>query len=502
MLLFTEGGGLSSGVPIWITFGILLVCILTEGIYFKIMLPITLIAACFTIIYGYIFRDSLTYTPGSDFYYYQDNLAAVLCVSCSLGFILKYQKYMWDKQNQELEKAMKAAEDEKLNAEKANEAKTRFLASMSHDIRTPMNAIVGMVDIARYDIDDTEKVKDCLDKISSSSTQLLNLLNNVLDMSEIEHDELKLKDVQFNMEEILENIQVVLTQSARSRKVDLNFFVNIEHPNLIGDSVRFRQMLMNIISNGIKYTENFGKVDVNVEEVRSDDEDFAQFVIEVIDTGVGMTEEFIDNHMFKPFERSSERAVQKVEGSGIGMSITKGIIEAMDAELEVESEVGEGSKFTVRVGFKKDNAIQKNFVKEKDGLTILDATGKNLLVVEDNEINMEIIKAILERTHAKVTCVWDAEEAIDIISASNEGHFDLIFMDIQLPGMDGYAATRAIRCMERNDTATIPIIAMTANAFAQDVEKALNSGMNAHIAKPIDIDELFQKMYHFLYTVE
>jgi CheY-like chemotaxis protein len=259
---------------------------------------------------------------------------------------------------------------------------------------------------------------------------------------------------------------------------------------------------MNIIGNGIKYTENFGKVDVKVEEVRSDDEDIAEFVIEVNDTGVGMTEEFIDKHIFSPYERSSERAVQKVEGSGIGMNIVKGIIEAMGAELEVESEVGEGTKVTVRVGFKLDRAIHKNFVKENDGLVILDATGKNLLVVEDNEINMEIMQAILERTHAHVTCVWDAEEALDLFTASNEGHFDLILMDIQLPGMDGYAATRAIRNMDRKDATTIPIIAMTANAFAQDVEKALNSGMNAHIAKPIDIDELFQKMYHFLYTIE
>jgi CheY-like chemotaxis protein len=172
----------------------------------------------------------------------------------------------------------------------------------------------------------------------------------------------------------------------------------------------------------------------------------------------------------------------------------------MGAELTIESEVGKGSDFKVCMSFKKDNEIQKNFSDDKDGMPVLDATGKNLLVVEDNEINMEIIKAILERTHAHVTCAWDAEEAIDIISESREGHFDLILMDIQMPGMDGYAATRTIRCMDRKDTATMPIIAMTANAFAQDVEKAFNSGMNAHIAKPIDIDELFQKMYHFLYT--
>ena len=191
--------------------------------------------------------------------------------------------------------------------------------------------------------------------------------------------------------------------------------------------------------------------------------------------------------------------MQKVEGSGIGMSITKSIIDAMGADLRIESTVGEGSKFFVRMRFKRDKEVQKNF-RQEDGISILDATGKNILVVEDNDTNMEIIKAILERTHAHVTCAWDAEEAIDIISKSKEGRFDLILMDIQMPGMDGYCAARAIRSMDRRDSMTVPIIAMTANAFAQDVEKALNAGMNAHIAKPIDVDELFQKMYHFLYT--
>ncbi len=500
MLLMTDGGGLSSGVPIWIAFGIILVCILTSGIYFKIMMPLTLIAVAATFIYGYINRETLVFVADNDFYYYQDNLAAVFGVSCSLGIILKYQKYINDRQNIKLEKARQEAENEKLNAQKANAAKTNFLANMSHDIRTPMNAIVGMVDIARYNIDDKEKVQDCLNKIGSSSTQLLNLLNNILDMSEIEMEELKLKEVQFNMVELIENIQVVLSQMARSRKVDLSVTYDIVNTNLVGDSVRLRQVLMNIISNSIKYTEAFGRVDVNIKETVSGNDDLASFCFEIKDTGVGMTEDFVENHIFKPFERANDRFVQKVEGSGIGMSITKGILDSMGAELTIESEVGKGSDFKVCMSFKKDNEIQKNFSDDKDGMPVLDATGKNLLVVEDNEINMEIIKAILERTHAHVTCAWDAEEAIDIISESREGHFDLILMDIQMPGMDGYAATRTIRCMDRKDTATMPIIAMTANAFAQDVEKAFNSGMNAHIAKPIDIDELFQKMYHFLYT--
>lgn len=382
----------------------------------------------------------------------------------------------------------------------ANKAKSTFLSNMSHDIRTPMNAIVGMTDIAKYNIDDKEKVQDCLDKITASSTQLLNLLNNILDMSEIEMDMLKLKESSFNMTELAENIQVVLSQMARGRKVEFEMSCDIKHANLLGDAVRLRQVLMNIISNGIKYTEASGKVAVSIrEDLEGGDSDYALLDIAVEDTGVGMTQDFIDHYIFRPFERAEDRRVQKVEGSGIGMSITKSIIDAMGAALRIESTVGEGSKFFVRMRLKKDKDVQKNFVQE-DGLLILDATGRNILVVEDNELNMEIITAILERTHANVTCAWNAEEAVDIITRSEEGCFDLILMDIQMPGMDGYSAARTIRGMDRKDAMTVPIMAMTANAFAQDVEKALNAGMNAHIAKPIDVDELFQKMYHFLCT--
>ena len=497
MFLWAEGGGIESGMPVWLTFGILLVCIMTKGIYFKVLLVLTVVTDAAIVMYGYFHQDTFKYID-NDFYYYQDNLIAILLVAATIGLILKYQNYIENKQKERIEKAVIEAEQEKQNAQKANIAKTNFLASMSHDIRTPMNAIVGMTDIAKYNIDDKDKVWECLNKITASSTQLLNLLNNILDMSEIEMDELKLKETQFSMTEMVENLHVVLSQMARGRKVELEMTCEAEHVNLMGDVVRLRQVLMNMVSNSIKYTEAFGRVRAAVKEC-SDDEDYAVFDIVVEDTGVGMTEEFIQNQMFQPFERAQDKYVQKIEGSGIGMSITKRILDAMGAELRIESTVGVGSKFLVHVRFKKDKEIQKNF-RQEDGVAVLDATGKRILVVEDNDVNMEIITAILEHTHAHVTCAWDAEEAIDLISQSMEGHYDMILMDIQMPGMDGYAATRAIRSMDRKDTMTIPIMAMTANAFAQDVEKALSAGMNAHIAEPIDVDELFQKMYHFLYV--
>lgn len=499
LFLWAEGGGIESGMPVWLTFGILLVCIMTSGIYFRILLVLTVVMDVAIILYGYSHQDTFKYIDNERYYYF-DNMIAILVVAGTIGLILKYQKYVEKKQTQRIEKAVIEAEQEKHNAERANVAKTNFLANMSHDIRTPMNAIVGMTDIAKYNIDDKEKVQDCLDKITASSTQLLNLLNNILDMSEIEMEMLKLKESQFSMTELAENIQIVLAQMARGRKVEFEMTCDVEHTNLLGDAVRLRQVLMNIISNGIKYTGAFGRVNVTIrEDLESGDDDYAFFDVVVEDTGVGMSQDFIDHSIFKPFERAEDRRVQKVEGSGIGMSITKSIIDAMGADLRIESTVGEGSKFFVRMRFKRDKEVQKNF-RQEDGISILDATGKNILVVEDNDTNMEIIKAILERTHAHVTCAWDAEEAIDIISKSKEGRFDLILMDIQMPGMDGYCAARAIRSMDRRDSMTVPIIAMTANAFAQDVEKALNAGMNAHIAKPIDVDELFQKMYHFLYT--
>ena len=497
MFLWAEGGGIESGMPVWLTFGILLVCIMTKGIYFKVLLVLTVVTDAAIVMYGYFHQDTFKYID-NDFYYYQDNLIAILLVAATIGLILKYQNYIENKQKERIEKAVIEAEQEKQNAQKANIAKTNFLASMSHDIRTPMNAIVGMTDIAKYNIDDKDKVWECLNKITASSTQLLNLLNNILDMSEIEMDELKLKETQFSMTEMVENLHVVLSQMARGRKVELEMTCEAEHVNLMGDVVRLRQVLMNMVSNSIKYTEAFGRVRAAVKEC-SDDEDYAVFDIVVEDTGVGMTEEFIQNQMFQPFERAQDKYVQKIEGSGIGMSITKRSLDAMGAELRIESTVVVGSKFLVHVRFKKDKEIQKNF-RQEDGVAVLDATGKRILVVEDNDVNMEIITAILEHTHAHVTCAWDAEEAIDLISQSMEGHYDMILMDIQMPGMDGYAATRAIRSMDRKDTMTIPIMAMTANAFAQDVEKALSAGMNAHIAKPIDVDELFQKMYHFLYV--
>lgn len=497
MFLFTQGGGLKSGMPVWLAFGLLLVpIVVTERKYQLILFPVSLLFDAVVLLYGYyhgeLFEESI-----EEGYYYRDNFIAITAVSVSIGAILWFQKNVQKRQKQKLELAMLETEREKENAMRANKAKTDFIANMSHDVRTPLNVIAGMTDLARYNIDDKEKVNDCLDKITESSMQLLHMINNILDMSEIETGYLHLNEKQFNIEELLDNIYVILQQNAKSKKI--NFQINchqLHQRNLVADAVRLKQILMNLINNSIKFSNPGSEVMLKVTQVDNEMDDYAKFCFEITDNVIGMSHKFLENTFFQNHISGTELLMDNGNESGINMGIVKSIINAMGGTLNIDSNEGLGTKYIIYISFKIDSS--KVMKKEKDGYPILNATGKNILIVEDNEINMEIMQGILERTHANIEGVGDAEEALECFCKSEESYYDLIFMDIQLPGIDGYRAARAIRCMNREDALSVPIIAMTANAFAQDVEKALNSGMNAHISKPIDIDELFQKMYYWM----
>ena len=485
----TEGGGIKSGMPIWMVLGLLMICLFTKGIPCIVLFTMTLSVYIGCVIYTYLFmQDKLGLLE--EIYYCQDNIMAIVAVSLSCGMIIKYHQKIEDRSKQKIEQ-------EKLNAQNANEAKSKFLTSMSHDIRTPMNAIIGMTEMANYYIDDKEKVQDCLKKINDSSSMLLHLINNVLDMSEIENHELKLKESSFELRELVDKIYAVLEQTANAKK--LTFEVRCEQirdNRLIGDVVRLRQVLMNLVSNSLKFTPPGGKVGLLIRQEDNVESGYASFVIEVKDTGIGMKQEFIDTMIFKPFERDDTRYVNKTEGNGIGMSITKTILDVMGAGLQIESEVGKGTSFLIHVKLKVDSDDTCEEHNEINSIPNLE--GKRLLVVEDNEINMEIIVSILERTQAEIKQAWNAEDALKIFEESEEGYFSLIFFDIQLPGMNGYEAVKIIRGMDRHDASEVPILAMTANAFSQDVEQSLSSGMNDHISKPIDIDVLYRKLQTYL----
>ncbi len=485
----TGGGGIKSGMPVWMVLGLLMIFLFSKGIHFIVLFAITLSVYLGCIIYTYMFmQEQLGNLP--DLYYYQDNIMAIVAVSVSCGMIIKYHQRVEERSKQKIEQ-------EKLNAQKANEAKTKFLMSMSHDIRTPMNAIIGMTELANYHIDDKEKVQDCLKKISDSSSMLLYLINNVLDMSEIENGELKLKDSSFELKEVVEKIYVVLEQNALAKGI--SFVVDckdIQHNKLIGDAVRLRQVLMNLLSNSLKFTPSGGLVTLRVKEEDSNENGYAAFLIEVKDTGIGMKQEFIDKMIFKPFERGEAGTARRTEGNGIGMSITKNILDVMGADLHIESEVGKGSKFSIHAKLKIDE--ESAYEEQEQASKVPNLAGKKLLVVEDNLVNMEIIVSILERTQVGITKAWNAEEALKIYEESEEGYFDLILFDVMLPGMNGDEAVKVLRGMDRKDALEIPIFAMTANAFAEDVENSLRSGMNEHLSKPVDIDTLFKKLHEYL----
>ena len=485
LFMGTEGGGIESGMPIWMVLGLFMIFLFTDGIYFIVLFTTTLFLyiGCMFYAYNYL-QDKLGNL--SELYYYEDNIMAIVAVSVSCGMIVKHQQKIEQKSKEKIEQ-------EKLKAQAANDAKTKFLTSMSHDIRTPMNAIIGMTEMANYYIDDKEKVQECLKKISDSSSMLLHLINNVLDMSEIENDELKLKESSFQLQEIVKKVQTILEQTAVSKKLTLEIDCNnIKNNKLVGDAVRLKQVLMNLMNNSIKFTPAGGKVSLMIRQEDCDKDGYAAFTIQVKDTGIGMTQEFIDTMIFKPFERDDTQYVNRTEGYGIGMSITKKILDVMGADLHIESEVGKGTTFLIHVNLKIDSDDVCEGSNEIGNIPNLE--GKRLLVVEDNEINMEIIVSILERTNAKIIQAWNAEDALKIFEESEEEYFNLILFDIQLPGMNGYDAVKIIRSMDRTDATKVPIWAMTANAFSQDVEKSIQSGMNDHISKPIDIDLLYKKI--------
>ena len=388
------------------------------------------------------------------------------------------------------------------NANRANQAKSDFLSRMSHDMRTPMNAIIGMTEIANMYIDDKDKVLDCLKKISSSGKHLLALINEVLDMNKIESGKLDLIEEEANLKEIINNIIYMVRDLACDKHHELIVDTgNIKHKTVITDGARLQQALLNFISNAVKYTPDGGKISCIVSESTSDvrQKSYYQFVIE--DNGIGMSDEFIEQ-IFEPFARAEDTRINKIEGSGLGMPIAGSIISKMDGDITVESRINEGSKFTITIPFNyvcTDNDMNAgNSETEEIDIKAMDFSGYKILLAEDNDINAEIACEILEMSGFEVDVACNGMEALERYRNSSLGYYDLILMDIQMPEMNGYDTTVAIRSLNRKDAKEVPILAMTANAFTEDVMAAKKAGMNEHIAKPLDISQMYNILTRFL----
>lgn len=387
-------------------------------------------------------------------------------------------------------------------ANHANQAKSDFLSQMSHDIRTPMNAIMGMTAIAGTHLDDKERVQDCLGKITVSSKHLLSLINEVLDMSRIESGKMDLAEEAFNLTDLINNLldMVKVPVQEKKHKLQVNMH-NIEHEKVIGDSLRIQQAFVNIMSNAVKYTPAEGKISLDIFEKKSSRANVGCYEFVFEDNGIGMKPEFIE-HIFEPFVRAEDTRVNKIQGTGLGMSIARSVVQMMDGDIKVESAPGKGSRFTVNIYLKLQNPEEALGKKEEENTLEIfqnhEFLGKRVLLVEDNELNREIAAEILAATGLVVETAEDGREAVDMVAASKEDYYQMIFMDIQMPAMNGYEAATAIRSLNRKDLNRVPIIAMTANAFAEDVEHARNCGMNEHVAKPLDFGRLMQTMERWM----
>ena len=417
--------------------------------------------------------------------------ALVFLVAVSIAVLATAICYLMlhRKQREKLytEEIRKSAE----KARKANEAKTRFLFNMSHDIRTPMNAIVGFSGLLEKSLHDEKKSLGYIKKIRVSSDILLTIINQVLEMARIESGKITLNPESVNIREMVEAMNTVFESSLTKKSLEYQCSLNVVHDQILCDKTKMEEIILNVVSNSIKYTNPHGKITVSIDELDSEDEKNANYKVVVEDNGIGMSQDYLP-HIFEEFSREHTSTETRVAGTGLGLPIVKSLVDRMGGTIEVESEEGKGTRFIMKFSFP---VSLENQVREKEKQNIPDITekleGKRILLAEDNELNAEIAETVLEETGIKVKHVEDGIQCIEELKKMPEKYYDVILMDVQMPNMDGYTATQRIRDLD-DSRAEIPIIAMTANAYDEDRRKAQEAGMDGFLAKPLDVDEMMR----------
>lgn len=425
--------------------------------------------------------------------------ALVFLVAVSIAVLATAICYLMlhRKQREKLytEEIRKSAE----KARKANEAKTRFLFNMSHDIRTPMNAIVGFSGLLEKSLHDEKKSLGYIKKIRVSSDILLTIINQVLEMARIESGKITLNPESVNIREMVEAMNTVFESSLTKKSLEYQCSLNVVHDQILCDKTKMEEIILNVVSNSIKYTNPHGKITVSIDELDSEDEKNADYKVVVEDNGIGMSQDYLP-HIFEEFSREHTSTETRVAGTGLGLPIVKSLVDRMGGTIEVESEEGKGTRFIMKFSFP---VSLENQVREKEKQNIPDITekleGKRILLAEDNELNAEIAETVLEETGIKVKHVEDGIQCIEELKKMPEKYYDVILMDVQMPNMDGYTATQRIRDLD-DSRAEIPIIAMTANAYDEDRRKAQEAGMDGFLAKPLDVDEMMRLLAQIIKT--
>ena len=490
--LFVLLGGFKTGMPFLMLLGLIVTLFILQGKQRLIVFLINCVGCFGIIIYSIIKPEVLEPVNYPQFSIIRIILGMVFVVLI-LGIIFSYQALIYEKQ---FNKIMETMEE----SQKATKAKSEFLSNMSHDIRTPLYAVVGYTEIAKRNCEDRKKLMECFGKIKLSSNHLLNLINDVLDMSKIESGKIKIEEDSYNLKTIIKEINDMMKQTL----ADKNIKLLIDSDSLVDDVVscdrlRLNQVLINLVSNAIKYSGDGSNVYLNVSQLPCDIEDkvLVRFVIK--DEGVGMSKEFLKK-LFQPFERENNSTISGVAGTGLGLAITKSIIEMMNGTINVESELGKGTEITVDIPFDiptlteiKDEEVDYEPEPEQ-----FNFANKRLLLVEDNLFNREIATELLSDAGILVEEAVDGSVAVNMIKKSKPGYYSAVIMDVQMPVMNGYEATQMIRNLPDPQLSKIPVIAMTANAFDEDKQKAFQYGMNAYLSKPINIDDLMKVLKFIL----
>jgi signal transduction histidine kinase/CheY-like chemotaxis protein len=483
--VFFMSGGVYSGMLAYMLLGVVIIAVLLDGTDVFIMLALYIII-CVSCFFAQYF-GLISVTPiATEALFYTDVTVGFVVSGVLIGIVLKYQQ-------REYESMRKTAET-------ASQSKTDFLSNMSHEMRTPMNAIIGMTAIAKS-TSDIERKDDCLNKIENASVHLLGVINDILDMSKIEANKFDISPIEFDFEYMLQKTADVINFRIEDKQQHFTVFVDKNIPRcLIGDDQRLMQVITNLLSNAVKFTPEGGSVRLDAKLLK-DDNDICRILVKVSDTGIGISKEQ-QSRLFTSFQQAESSTSRKFGGTGLGLAISKRIVELMDGKIWVESELDKGSSFIftfcARHGVNDGQTPLGDSEQHGETSPESDDFGAyRILLAEDVEINREIVLALLEPTGMDVDCAENGAMALSLFEASPDS-YDMIFMDVQMPEMDGYEATRRIRALGTAKAKSIPIIAMTANVFREDVEKCLEAGMNDHLGKPIDFDEVLGKLRSYL----